>query len=351
MSSYTEVLGPSTPTSIRQPGVRLSWKTLEGVNARTSSSMRLQITCGPGQCLSTAGRRPYLVMAPVSRPSQSCVWRMQHCGLHYYGKTRPHMTLHSAEVAHGHSTCDPHAHAREIGDYRHTAAFLQQHPQQAGYIRMQLAARHQAQDDMICQCSYAQLGAGYGVSDAATATVARAHSETTTFMNAEGVGEVVLGPSTSQLLENLGRCYSSVLGPGDEVSMPLTVQSLASRHVNAYRGNPVNRRWNSICRARTHQPPRRYRPLLNRWGLASCARGVLLLNPHSPHKCRSSCKSRVTRRTRGPGTRPRSGAGPRSGSGAWTRTAARPGWMTCAKWSDPPRSWWRSCTSATSSAR
>ncbi len=38
-------------------------------------------------------------------------------------------------------------------------------------------------------------------------------------MNAHGVGEVVLGASTSQLLENLGRCYSSVLGPGDEVSM------------------------------------------------------------------------------------------------------------------------------------
>ena len=75
--------------------------------------------------------------------------------------------------------------------------------------------------------SYAQLGAGYGVSNAATATVARAHSETKTFMNAHGVGEVVLGPSTSQLLENLGRCYSSVLGPGDEVGTLPVLQSPA----------------------------------------------------------------------------------------------------------------------------
>ena len=67
-------------------------------------------------------------------------------------------------------------------------------------------------------CSYAQLGAGYSVSNAATATVARAHADTKTFMNAHGVGDVVLGPSTSQLLDNLGGCYSRVLGPGDEAS-------------------------------------------------------------------------------------------------------------------------------------
>ena len=72
----------------------------------------------------------------------------------------------------------------------------------------------------MCYRSYAQLGAGYSVSNAATATVSRAHSETKTFMNAHGVGEVVLGSSTSQLLDNLGGCYSRVLGPGDEVTVP-----------------------------------------------------------------------------------------------------------------------------------
>ena len=66
--------------------------------------------------------------------------------------------------------------------------------------------------------SYAQLTAGYPVSSAATATVSRAHSEMATFMNAGGVGKVVLGPSTSQLLDNLGGCYSRLLGPGDEVT-------------------------------------------------------------------------------------------------------------------------------------
>ena len=72
--------------------------------------------------------------------------------------------------------------------------------------------------EQLPPCSYAQLGAGYGTSNAATATVARAHTETKTFVNAHGVGEVVLGPSTSQLLDNLGGCYSGLLGPGDEVS-------------------------------------------------------------------------------------------------------------------------------------
>lgn len=43
-----------------------------------------------------------------------------------------------------------------------------------------------------CTCSYAQLGAGYAVSYAATTTVARAHAEMKTFMNAHGSGDVVL---------------------------------------------------------------------------------------------------------------------------------------------------------------
>lgn len=65
--------------------------------------------------------------------------------------------------------------------------------------------------------SYAQLGASYGVSDAATATVARAHADAKTFMNADGTGEAVIGASTSQLLQNLAGCYARLLGPGDEV--------------------------------------------------------------------------------------------------------------------------------------
>jgi len=100
----------------------------------------------------------------------------------------------------------------------------------------------------VCRRSYAQLGAGYGVSNAATATVARAHSETKTFMNAHGVGEVVLGPHTSQLLENLGRCYSSVLGPGDEVSMPATVRAYASARADVRSSIPLsNARPQLLC--------------------------------------------------------------------------------------------------------
>lgn len=96
------------------------------------------------------------------------------------------------------------------------------------YIRLALPLTWHTQytnflPPLLCSlfCSYAQLGAGYAVSDAATATVARAHAEMKTFMNAGLVGETVLGGSTSQLMDNLGDCYSRILGPGDEVGLGL----------------------------------------------------------------------------------------------------------------------------------
>lgn len=65
--------------------------------------------------------------------------------------------------------------------------------------------------------SYAQLGAGYPLSQKATETVACAHKFMKVFMNAEGVGEVCLGPSSSQLLANLSDSYGRILKPGDEI--------------------------------------------------------------------------------------------------------------------------------------
>lgn len=55
------------------------------------------------------------------------------------------------------------------------------------------------------------------MSDAATATVARAHADMKTFMNAGGDSEAVTGANTSQLLENLAGCRARLLAPGDEV--------------------------------------------------------------------------------------------------------------------------------------
>ncbi|MHC5212006.1 MAG: cysteine desulfurase-like protein [Planctomycetota bacterium] len=64
--------------------------------------------------------------------------------------------------------------------------------------------------------SYAQLGAGYPESDRADAVVDEAHRFVNLFMNGAG-GEVILGPSTSQLMAMLAGCYAAILKPGDEV--------------------------------------------------------------------------------------------------------------------------------------
>jgi cysteine desulfurase family protein (TIGR01976 family) len=65
--------------------------------------------------------------------------------------------------------------------------------------------------------SYVQLGAGYAGAKQADAVVADAHDFIETFMNAQGVGRVVLGPSTTALTLILANCYADTLRPGDEV--------------------------------------------------------------------------------------------------------------------------------------
>lgn len=47
--------------------------------------------------------------------------------------------------------------------------------------------------------------------------VAAARHFMNTMMNGHGVGRVALGPSTSRLVDSLAYCYSTVLGPQDEV--------------------------------------------------------------------------------------------------------------------------------------
>lgn len=65
--------------------------------------------------------------------------------------------------------------------------------------------------------TYVQLGAPYDVSRASTAVVDDAHDFINRFMNGEGCGKVILGPSTTQLVTMLAECYSRLLKPGDEV--------------------------------------------------------------------------------------------------------------------------------------
>lgn len=62
-----------------------------------------------------------------------------------------------------------------------------------------------------------QLGAPYEIARKSTATVHRAHEFINRFMNGEGIGQTILGPSTTQLITMLAECYSRVLQPGDEI--------------------------------------------------------------------------------------------------------------------------------------
>lgn len=64
---------------------------------------------------------------------------------------------------------------------------------------------------------YVQLGAGYPASMEATKTVADAHAFANRYVNGEGRGFCVIGPSTTQLCAMLAECYRLKLRPGDEV--------------------------------------------------------------------------------------------------------------------------------------
>jgi cysteine desulfurase family protein (TIGR01976 family) len=69
--------------------------------------------------------------------------------------------------------------------------------------------------------SYVQLGAGYPLSLRATEIVNEAHEFVRLMMNGKD-GEVVLGSSTSALLQMLAGCYAQVLKPGAEIVVAQT---------------------------------------------------------------------------------------------------------------------------------
>ena len=69
--------------------------------------------------------------------------------------------------------------------------------------------------------SYVQLEAGYPLSRHCTELVDTAHDFVRLLMNGDD-GEVILGPSTSALLQMLAGCYSTVLTPGSEIVVAQT---------------------------------------------------------------------------------------------------------------------------------
>ena len=84
----------------------------------------------------------------------------------------------------------------------------------AGGSQVPAAVADRIRDYMVS--SYVQLGAGYGLSQKATATVDEAHDFVRLLFNGSD-GEVIFGPSTSALLQMLATSYSRLLSPGDEV--------------------------------------------------------------------------------------------------------------------------------------
>ena len=69
--------------------------------------------------------------------------------------------------------------------------------------------------------SYVQLGAGYPLSHRATELVDEAHEFVRLMMNGKD-GEVILGSSTTALLQMLAKCYAQVLEPGSEIVVAQT---------------------------------------------------------------------------------------------------------------------------------
>lgn len=65
--------------------------------------------------------------------------------------------------------------------------------------------------------SYVQLNGGYERSLRATRTVRDAHAWINRLMNGTGIGDVILGPSSTQLCHMLAACYGRMLRPDDEI--------------------------------------------------------------------------------------------------------------------------------------
>ena len=90
----------------------------------------------------------------------------------------------------------------------------------AGGTQVPLVVVDAMRDYMLS--SYVQLDAGYGASKRATETVASARRFQTIYMNAGDKGQVVFGPSSSQLCKHLADAYANVLEPGDEIIVAQT---------------------------------------------------------------------------------------------------------------------------------
>lgn len=85
----------------------------------------------------------------------------------------------------------------------------------AGGSQVPRVVADRMQDYMLS--TYVQLGAPYELSATCTRIVDEAHDFANTLMNGGGVGQAILGASSTHLCNMLADCYADVLEPGDEI--------------------------------------------------------------------------------------------------------------------------------------
>lgn len=97
--------------------------------------------------------------------------------------------------------------------------FFREHPD---WIFLENAGGSQVPSSVIDAISryysraYAQVGAGYEQSNEATETVKKAHDFCLELMNGTGIGEVVLGASTTQLMHTLSHAFDKLITSTDD---------------------------------------------------------------------------------------------------------------------------------------
>jgi selenocysteine lyase/cysteine desulfurase len=97
--------------------------------------------------------------------------------------------------------------------------YFQENP---GWIFFENAGGSQVPSSVIDSISkyysriYVQVGAGYEQSNEAIQTVKLAHDFSREMMNGTGIGEVVLGPSTTQLVHILARAFDKLITSTDD---------------------------------------------------------------------------------------------------------------------------------------
>jgi cysteine desulfurase family protein (TIGR01976 family) len=140
----------------------------------------------------------------------------------------------------------------------------------AGGSQVPLVVADRMRDYLLS--SYVQVGASYPLSQQASKTVDDAHAFVRLLMGGHD-GEVILGPSTSALLQMLADCYAKVLTPGQEVVVAQTGHEANVGPWKRLQRHGIRLRWWELDPSTCTCPTTSLQPLLNR-------RTALVALPH-----------------------------------------------------------------------